>query len=105
DFTADVDEIKVVGVNFLKLLRKNDLSAFSIKIQHPKVRFYQSEEKDTTQNKSKLGTIIHVSHFKITDGYFKMYASDRKTLLSEIENLDIELIGVNLSERTLEKDI
>lgn len=71
DFTADVEEIQVVGVNFLKLLRKKDLSAFSIKINNPEVTYYKSTEKDTIQSQSKLGSIIHVSHFKITDAYFK----------------------------------
>ena len=105
DFTADVEEIQVVGVNFLKLLRKKDLSAFSIKINNPEVTYYKSTEKDTIQSQSKLGSIIHVSHFKITDAYFKMFEADRKTKVSDIKDLDIELVGVNLSERTLEKDI
>lgn len=105
DFTAKVDEISIVGVNFLKLLRQKDLSAFSIRIKKPQVVYYKSETQDTTQSNSKLGTHIHVSHFKITDANFKIMESNRETLSSDIENLDIELVGVNLSKRTLEKNI
>ena len=105
DFQAKVEEIKVLGVNFYKLLRKKDLSAYSIKINHPEITYYQPEVKDTTKSTSKLGSIIQVSNFEINDGFFKMYAKDKKTKLSQIDNLDIELGGVNLTERTLEKNI
>lgn len=105
DFTADVGEIKVVGVNFFKLLKDKDLSAFSIKIIEPRVVFHQSVEKDTTTSNSKLGSVIDVSRFTIEDAYFELFASDKKTKLAEFENLDLEIGGVNLSQRTLEKDI
>jgi hypothetical protein len=105
DFTAEIAEIKVVGVNFFKLLRTKDLSAYSIKIIEPKLVYYQSEVKDTTQSKSKLGSVIDINSFIIEDAFFELYDSDRKTKLAEFQNLDLEIGGVNLSERTLEKDI
>ncbi len=105
DFTAKVEEIKVVGVNFFKLLKNKDLSALSIKINSPDVTYYKPIEKDTTQSKSKLGSVIQVSNFQINDAYFKMFDTDRKTKISDIKNLDFELGGVNLSQRTLEKNI
>lgn len=105
DFTAKVGEIRVVGVNFVKLLIKKDLSAFSIKIDHPEIIYYQPAVKDTTISNSKLGNSIHVNNFQINEGIFKMYGSDKKTKLSHIDNIDIEIGGVNLSQRTLEKDI
>lgn len=105
DFTAKISEIKVVGVNFFKLLKNKDLSAFSIKINHPKITYFKTIEKDTVKSDSKLGSVIQVSNFEINDGFFKMYDTDRKTKLSDIRDLDIELGGVNLSERTLEKNI
>jgi hypothetical protein len=105
DFTAEVGEIKVVGVNFFKLLRSKDLSAYSIKIREPKLVYYQSEEKDTTPSSSKLGSVIDVNSFIIEDAFFELYDSDKKTKLAEFQNLDLDLDGVNLSERTLEKDI
>src|SRR5690606_30728734 len=43
DFTAKIGEIRVVGVNFVKLLTKKDLSAFSIKIDHPEITYYKPE--------------------------------------------------------------
>src|SRR5690606_16423870 len=73
------------------------------KIKNPDVVFYQSQSKDTIP--SKLRSSIHVSNFKISGGRFKMIASDRKTLLSKINYVDIELDGVNLSQQTIEKNI
>lgn len=105
DFTAEVGEIRVVGVNFYKLLKNKDLSALSIKILEPKVIYYQPIEKDTTASTSKLGTVINVDHFEIKDAYFELFASDKNTKLVDLKDLDIEIGGVNLSERTLEKDI
>jgi len=105
DFTAKIGEVRVVGVNFIKLLTKKDLSAFSIKIDHPEIIYYKPEQKDTTQSSSKLGNSIHVSNFEISDGVFEMFGSDKKTKLSHIDNIDIEIGGVNLSQRTMEKDI
>lgn len=105
DFEAKVGEINVVGVNFIKLLRKKNLSAYSIQINRPEITYFQPIEKDTTKSSSKLGTVIQVSNFRINDGFFTMFAQDRKTKISQIDNLDIELDGVNLSERTLEKNI
>ncbi len=105
DFNAKVGEIRVVGVNFVKLLTQKDLSAFNIKINEPDIVFYKPEQKDTTQSQSKLGNSIHVSNFEINDGIFQMFDSDKKTKLSQIDHIDIEIGGVNLSQRTLEKDI
>lgn len=105
DFTAEVREIKVVGINFFKLLGSKDLSAYSIKILEPKFVYYQSEEKDTTRSSSKLGSVIDVNSFTIEDAFFELFDSDKKTKLAEFRNVDLELDGVNLSERTLEKDI
>lgn len=105
DFTADVGEIKVVGVNFFKLLKDKDLSAFSIKISEPKVVFHQSETKDTTKSDSKLGSVINVNRFIIEDAFFELFKSDKTTKLAEFQNLDLDIGGVNLSQRTLEKDI
>lgn len=105
DFTAKVGEIKVVGVNFFKLLKNKDLSAFSIKINQPEITYFKTVEKDTVKSDSKLGSVIQVSNFEINDGFFQMLDTDRKTKLSDIRDLDIELGGVNLSERTLEKNI
>ena len=105
DFTAKVEKISVVGVNFIKLLTRKDLSAYSIKIRKPKVVYYQSEKVDTVSNPSKLGNVIHVENFQIQNGSFTMMAGDRKKVVSNIEYLDIELGGVNLSQRTIEKNI
>src|SRR5690606_15560538 len=105
DFTAKVEEIRVIGVNFYQLLKNKNLSALSIKINGPKVIYYKPLEKDTIQSSSRLGTVIHVSNFQINDAYFQMFDSDRKTKVSDIKNLDFELGGVNLSQRTLEKNI
>ena len=105
DFTAKVGEIKVVGVNFIKLLKNKDLSAFSIRINNPEITYFKTIEKDTIKSSSKLGSVIQVSNFEINDGYFKMFDTDRNTKISEIRDLDIELGGVNLSQRTLEKNI
>lgn len=105
DFTAKVEEIRVVGVNFIKLLTKKDLSAYSIKIKKPKIVYYQSEKTDTVSTPSKLGNIIHVENFQIQNGSFTMMAAGSKKLLSEIKYLDLELSGVNLSQRTIEKNI
>ena len=105
DFTANVEEIRVVGVNFYQLLKNKNLSALSIKINGPKVIYYKPLEKDTTQSSSQLGTVIKVSDFQINDAYFQTFETDRKTKVSDIKNLDFELGGVNLSERTLEKNI
>lgn len=105
DFTAKIGEIRVVGVNFIKLLTKKDLSAFSIKIDHPDITLYKPEIKDTTRSNSRLGNSIHVNNFEINEGILEMYTHDRKTKLSHIDNIDIEIDGVNLSQRTIEKDI
>lgn len=102
--SADIGEISVVGVNFIKLLTKKDLSAYSIEINEPNITYTQSEKKDSTPNNSKLGNSINVSNFEINNGKFKLL-SQKQEKLSEINNINIEIGGVNLSERTLEKDI
>lgn len=107
DFTAKVEEIDVVGVNFIKLLRKKDLSAYRIYIDKPDIVYFKPLQKDTVKNESKseLGNVIHVSNFEINEGKFQLVHSDKKTKLAYVDNIDIELGGVDLSKRTLEKDI
>lgn len=104
-FSADIGEISVVGVNFIKLLTKKDLSAYSIEINEPDITYTQSEKKDSTPNNSKLGSSINVRNFEINNGKFKLLSHKNQEKLSEINNINIEIGGVNLSERTQEKDI
>ncbi|SMC68018.1 hypothetical protein [Moheibacter sediminis] len=103
--SANIGEISVVGVNFIKLLTKKDLSAYSIEINKPDITYTQPEKKDTTPNNSKLGNSINVSNFEINEGKFKLLSYKNQEKLAEINNIDIQIGGVNLSERTLEKDI
>lgn len=103
-FIAKVGEIKVVGVNFIKLLSKKDLSAYSLKINEPDITYIQPIQKDTVQHNSRLGNIIQISNFEINDGKFTMFSHQIKKIAS-IKDINIELGGVNLSQRTLEKDI
>lgn len=105
EFTANVDEINVVGVNFIKLLIKKDLSAYSLKINEPDITFFKSEKKDTVEHDSKLGSSVQIGNFEINNGKFKIVSLENKEKLAEINNINIEIGGVNLTERTLEKDI
>lgn len=102
--SAEIGEVSVIGVNFIKLLTKKNLSAYSIQINEPDITYTQSEKKDSTPNNSKLGNSMNVSNFEINNGKFKLL-SQKLEKLSEIHNINIEIGGVNLSERTLEKDI
>src|SRR5690554_6831574 len=67
NLTAKVGEIRVVGVNFIKLLIKKDLNAYSLKINHPDITYYQPEKKDTVPHEAELGSAVHISNFKIND--------------------------------------
>lgn len=104
NLTAKVGEIRVVGVNFIKLLIKKDLNAYSLKINHPDITYYQPEKKDTVPHESELGSAVHISNFEINDGKFRILGEDEQKL-AELNGIHIELGGVNLSQRTLEKDI
>lgn len=103
--SADIGEINVVGVNFIKLLTKKDLSAYSIKINNPEITYTQTEKEDSVQHNSKLGNSILVNNFEINDGKLKIMGQNNNEKISEINNINIEIGGVNLSQRTLEKDI
>lgn len=102
--SANIGEISVVGVNFIKLLTKKDLSAYSIKINYPEIEYTPTEKKDSAKHNSKLGNSIHISNFEINNGKFTIIKKDDEKI-AEINNINIDIGGVNLSQRTLEKDI
>lgn len=105
DFKANVSEIKILGVNFFKLLSKKDISAFSIRITEPKITLYDTKIKDSTQSNSKFTNSINISHFIIEKAQFYRIDSTRVDTLTKITDLDFELNGVNLTEKTLDKNI
>lgn len=105
DFTAKVEEIKLVGVDFFKLLRTKNLAALRLDIIGPEVVYYKSLQKDTIKTQSQLGTIIDIDKFRIENANFQLYDFDKKTKLAYFQNLNMEIKGVNFSQKTLEKNI
>ncbi len=102
--SAKVDEVKIIGVNFIKLLTKKDLDAYSLQVNEPDVTLMDSEGPDSVIHSSQLGNVINIHNFEINNGTFKTVDSNQNKQ-SEIKGINIEIGGVNLSERTLEKNI
>lgn len=105
DFKAHIGSLKIMGVNFIELMKNRNISASLIQLENADVEYYKTSVKDTVIEPTKLGTSIHVSNFKIKNSDFKMYDLDRKTNISNIANVNIEINGVNLSQATLKKKI
>lgn len=107
DVTGKIKEIDVVGINFLRLLANKEVAAYAINIKQPEVHYYLPKEKkeknDTTH--PKVGQSIDVSNVNVYDGIFKMYSSDGKQHLAEVEDIDIDFDGVRFNQRTVDKKI
>lgn len=103
DFTAHIKEIRISGVDFISLIRHKELNASTITINQPDIVYYKTENKDTIKTQSEFKNSIHISNFKIKEANFKLIDLDRKTVLSNVNNLSVELGGVDLSKETLEK--
>lgn len=103
DFTANIEELKITGVDFIRLLRKKELYASTIYLRHPEIIYFKKEKVDSVVKESLFKSSIEIENLKIEDANFKYFEADRKTLLSQVEDLDVELSGIDLNEKTLEK--
>lgn len=106
DFEAEVDFLEISGVSFFQLLRWNNLYAKKIAIVQPKVVYYQTvQDEKPSEASSALTTSLRISLFQLKGANFEMYGEDKQTLLGKIENLDVAIDGVNLSQKTLAKGL
>lgn len=106
--TGKVKEIKVVGINFFKLITQKEVAALSLNIHHPSVNYYLKEKKDSVKKDtihSKVGQSIDVSNVNIKNGEFNLYSQSGKRHLANVSNFDIDFDGVRFNERTINKKI
>ncbi|GEM_PF-266708 len=105
--TGRVKEISVVGINFIKLVTKKEVSALSINIKEPIVNYYlpdeKKEKKDTTA--VKVGQSLNVSSVNVSKGEFNLYSPTGNRHLAKVSNISIDFDGVRFNERTKDKKI
>ncbi|MGV0966729.1 hypothetical protein [Empedobacter falsenii] len=108
DATGKVKEINVVGINFIKLITKKEVAAYSININNPSVNYYLKEKKDSVKKdtaQSKVGQSIDVSNVNINNGEFNLYSQSGKKHIANVSNFSIDFDGVRFNERTADKKI
>lgn len=106
DVTGRVKKINLVGINFIKLLTKKEVSALAINIDHPVVNYYLPEqklEKDSIQ--PTVGQSIDVSNVNVENGEFNLFSSNGKQQIAKVMDIDIDFDGVRFNERTVDKKI
>ena len=104
DFYGTVGEISVSGVNFLELLRKKNLKAFTIYIDRPNITVLQ-QKKDTLQKKSTVANSIDIDKIQVRQANIKMLSSSGDTLLQEVHNFNVQVNGVHMGQYTQGKKI
>ena len=107
-FTGKVNEINIVGINFIKLIVQKEVSAYSININDPLVNYYLKDTKDSIKEKKrniKVGDRFNVSNLNINNGEFNLYSPAGKRHLANVSNFDINFKGVRFNERTVNKKI
>ena len=108
DATGKVEEIKIVGINFYKLITKKEVSAYSINIEKPSVNYYLQEKNDSIKNDTtqvKVGESFNVSNVNINNGEFNLFSKSGKKHLANVSNFSIDFDGVKFNERTADKKI
>lgn len=108
DATGKVKEINVIGINFIKLITKKEVAAYSININNPSVNYYLKEKKDSVKKdtaQSKVGQSIDVSNVNINNGEFNLYSQSGKKHIANVSNFSIDFDGVRFNERTADKKI
>lgn len=105
DFSADIKKIKISGVDFIRLISSNELEARKIQIIGPDIRYYKSEKEHQSKSKTEFQKSIHISDFIIKDADFKYFDSDRKSLISSVDSLNLKITGMKLDKQTIEKKI
>lgn len=105
DFSAKIKKIKISGLDFIELIRNKKLDAGRILISEPDVYYYLTENQNEEYEKTEFQNSIKISNFKLEDADFHLMAQDRKSLISDVDKLNVEFTGVRLDQRTIEKKI
>lgn len=105
DFEANIARLDISGVDFIELIRHQNLFAAKIAVTQPEIVHYAMDRKDSVETPSTLNASLKIATFELVDANLTMYASDRQTLLGRIDQLSVGIDGVNLTEKTLEKKI
>lgn len=106
--TGKVNEINIVGINFIKLIVQKEVSAYSININQPIVNYYLKDQKDSIKKKDheiKVGDRFNVSNLNINDAEFNLYSPSGERHLANVSNFDINFEGVRFNEKTVNKKI
>lgn len=105
DFTADVKKIKITSVDIIGLIRHKKLNAHKILISEPEVNYYLTGEDQQESEKTKFQNAVRISNFELKDANFHLLAEDRKTVVSDVDKLNVFLTGVKLDRHTIEKKL
>ncbi|MGV0752485.1 hypothetical protein [Empedobacter brevis] len=108
DATGKVKEIKIVGINFFKLITQKEVAAYSINIKNPTVNYYLKERTDSIQKDTvqpKVGQSIDVSNVNIKNGEFNLFSNSGKRHIANVSNFSIDFDGVRFNEKTADKKI
>lgn len=104
DFQGTVGKVSVVGVNFIELLRKKNLKAFTIYIDEPDLTLYQ-QEKDTTPGKSQFLKYVDIDKITVRKANFRRVTVQGDSLLQRAYNFNAEIEGIHMGVYTEGKDI
>lgn len=106
--TGKINEINIVGINFIKLIVQKEVSAYSININKPVVNYYLKDKKDSIKKKDrdiKVGDRFNVSNLNINNAEFNLFSPSGKRQLANVSNFDINFEGVRFNEKTINKKI
>ncbi len=104
DFYGTVGEISVTGVNFVELLQKKNLKAFTIYIDNPNITVLQ-QKRDTLKTQSTIANSIDIDKITVRHAHLKMLSAGGDTLLQQVHNFNAEIDGIHMGEYTKGKDI
>ena len=106
DSVSKIKEIDIVGINLIKLFKKNEFSAYAIKFQEPKIYYYSVNKKSKEKSRhSKFKDSFDINRIEFNKGNFYLFKENEKVPQFKVNHFDVLFTGVTFDSATLSKKI
>ena len=104
---AEVGSIEILNIDLYKVIFKNTIKAQKLIVLEPKAILFEGKEKKNEQSNATdlINKIIYVTDIVIKDGSFQIISEDEKSARLNVANIDFEVTGVLVSDKSLSRKI